>query len=131
VQKDKLMAIRESRGEDYGPVKQNHESIGAIFDGILHQFGWNFHKKSLKDHPEVVTLLMSGLKHSRESFKHKQDNIDDAKNYLDFTREMAEEEIFEVSNSYFCDFSELTDEEICELLDSIEIPGEVECVHDR
>ena len=88
---DSLKQLRDERGKDYGPVRQNHEAIGAIFDGILHQFGWDFRSKCLKDNPHIVTLLMSGLKHSREAYKHKRDNIADAHNYLDFTEEIVED----------------------------------------
>jgi hypothetical protein len=39
---------------------------------------------------EFVTLMMVGVKLSREAFRHKKDNVVDGKNYLDFTGELSE-----------------------------------------
>ena len=89
----KLMEVRKAREPFYGPFRENHEAIGSILDGILLQMRWDFHTKPLKDHPEIVCLMMSALKHAREAFRHKDDNIVDAKNYLDMTGELYGEPV--------------------------------------
>lgn len=83
-------ALRSERGKDYGDPIVNHASIGAIWGGILVQAvssGRWIHGAALP--PELVTLMMVGVKVSREAYRHKQDNIDDAQVYLKFTEEMS------------------------------------------
>jgi hypothetical protein len=83
--------IREERGADYGSVECNHSSIGYIWGGLLMQAVESKRWKAGDPIPaELVTLMMVGVKLSREAFKHKNDNIVDGKNYLDFTGELSE-----------------------------------------
>ena len=83
--------IRQDRGVDYGPVDVNHTSIGHIWGGILMQAIESKRWKAGDPLPaELVTLMMVGVKLSREAFRHKKDNIVDGKNYLDFTGELSE-----------------------------------------
>jgi hypothetical protein len=83
--------IREERGSHYGPVECNHLSIGYIWGGLLMQAVESKRWKAGEPiPPELVTLMMVGVKLSREAFKHKDDNIVDGKNYLDFTGELSE-----------------------------------------
>ena len=84
--------LRKERGSNYGPVRQNHRSIGLIWTGILIQAGWTPPPTSPVLPPEKVTLMMVGVKCSREAYKHLSDNIDDGQNYLAFTGELAEED---------------------------------------
>ena len=88
--RDKGAAVRLERGADYGDVRLNHASIGAIWGGILLQAmsanRWHI-GEALP--PELVTLMMVGVKLSREAYRHKEDNIVDGKNYLDFTQEVS------------------------------------------
>ena len=86
--------LRQERGEYYGDIRRNHESIGLIWAGILGQAvmaGRWAHGEPIP--PEIVCLMMVGVKLSREAFRHKQDNIIDAKNYADFASELAEEKL--------------------------------------
>ena len=80
--------LRKDRGEKYGPVRQNHQSIGLIWTGILIQAGWTTPVLP----PELATLMMVGVKCSREAHGHLSDNIDDGQNYLAFTGELSEEQ---------------------------------------
>jgi hypothetical protein len=83
--------LREDRGAYYGPVATNHISIGMIWGGILTQAVQA--DKWIPGQPlpaRLVTLMMTGVKMSREAFRHKQDNVDDAKVYWDFTKELSE-----------------------------------------
>lgn len=82
--------IREERGQYYGDVQRNHESIGLIWTGILGQAvmsGRWAHGEPIP--PEIVCLMMVGVKLSREAYRHKDDNILDAKNYIDFASELS------------------------------------------
>ena len=82
--------IREERGSYYGDVQRNHESIGAIWSGILGQAvmaGRWAHGERIP--PEIVCLMMVGVKLSREAYRHKDDNIVDAKVYIDFVDELS------------------------------------------
>lgn len=83
-------SIRAERGERYGHVQINHASIGAIWGAILLQAmssgRWDIGSAIP---PELVTLMMVGVKMSREAFRHGDDNIVDAKNYIDFTDELS------------------------------------------
>ena len=83
--------LRQERGRDYGPVRENHIAIGMIWGGILLQgFMAGRWIPGEPVPPELVTLMMAGVKASREAFKHKADNVLDARNYLAFTGELAE-----------------------------------------
>lgn len=85
------MGVREERGKYYGPVQQNHTSIGMIWGGVLMQAGqagrW---MPGEPIPPELVALMMVGVKLSREAFRHKADNGVDAKNYWCFADEISE-----------------------------------------
>lgn len=85
-------SIREARGRYYGPSRRNHESIGQIWAGILGQAvmagRWS-HGTPIP--PEIVCLMMVGVKLSREAYNHLHDNVVDARNYLDFVEEMSDE----------------------------------------
>jgi hypothetical protein len=39
---------------------------------------------------ELVTLMMAGVKVSREAFRHQPDNVLDARNYIAFTGELGD-----------------------------------------
>lgn len=84
--------LRKDRGEKYGPVRQNHQSIGLIWTGILIQAGWTPPPTTPILPPELATLMMVGVKCSREAYEHLTDNIDDGQNYLAFTGELSEEQ---------------------------------------
>jgi hypothetical protein len=83
-------SLREERGSYYGDPTINHASIGAIWAGILLQAlssgRWRV-GETLP--PELVCLMMVGVKLSREAYRHKDDNITDAKVYIDFVGEMS------------------------------------------
>jgi hypothetical protein len=85
-----LDKLRDERGAYYGDVLVNQASIGAVWGAILVQAAtgkrWKIGEAVP---PEIVCLMMVGVKLSRESFRHKTDNIDDAQNYLEFADEMA------------------------------------------
>ena len=85
-----LDRLRDDRGKFYGPVLVNHASIGAIWGGVLAQAvaGGRWKAGDVVP-PEIVCLMMVGVKLSRESFRHKTDNIDDAQNYLEFADEIV------------------------------------------
>jgi hypothetical protein len=84
--------LRAERGAKYGPVRQNHRSIGLIWTGILIQAGWTPPSSEPTLPPEKVTLMMTGVKLSREAYQHLPDNIHDGKNYLSFAGELSEED---------------------------------------
>jgi len=83
--------LRKERGSYYGDPTINHASIGAIWAGILVQAlssgRWRV-GETLP--PELVCLMMVGVKLSREAYRHKDDNIVDAKVYIDFVDEMSD-----------------------------------------
>jgi hypothetical protein len=83
-------AIRKERGSRYGDITINHSSIGAIWGGILLQAmsGGRWVPGNTVP-PEVVCLMMAGVKLSRESYAHTPDNIVDGKIYLDFVGELS------------------------------------------
>lgn len=91
---DPLTKLREERGSYYGDVAINHGSIGAIWGGILVQAAssgrWRVGEVVP---PDIVCLMMVGVKMSREAYRHKTDNIDDAQNYLDFVEELIGKEV--------------------------------------
>ena len=83
--------LRDERGRDYGPVRENHTSIGMIWGGILLQaYTAGRWAPGRPVPPEIATLMMAGVKASREAYRHKADNIPDARNYITFTGELAE-----------------------------------------
>ena len=77
------------RGADYGPVRENHRSIGMMWGGVLSQaqVGGRWYP-GLAIPPDLVCLMMAAVKMSREAHKHKMDNVVDAKNYWDFVEEL-------------------------------------------
>lgn len=83
--------LRRERGSYYGDPTINHSSIGAIWAGILLQALSSGRWKAGETlPPELVCLMMAGVKLSREAFRHKDDNIVDAKVYMDFVGEMSD-----------------------------------------
>ena len=84
-------SIREERGSFYGDPTINHSSIGAIWAGILLQaLSSGRWKVGETLPPGLVCLMMAGVKLSREAYRHKGDNIVDAKVYMDFVGEMSD-----------------------------------------
>ena len=87
----RLDAIKQERGKKYGPVSINHRSIGMGWGGILLQsFMAGRWKPGDPLPPEIVTLMMTFVKASREAYQHTEDNVDDAVNYWRFTEELSE-----------------------------------------
>ena len=87
-----LEELKARRGAYYGDIAINHASIGAIWGGILVQAASSGRWKVGETiPPDLVCLMMVGVKVSREAFRHKVDNIDDAQNYLDFVDDLSEE----------------------------------------
>lgn len=66
------------RGAYYDSPLANFERIGLIWSGILH----NKLQEGKQVSAEDVSLCMLGVKMSRESFRHKRDNLVDAHGYL-------------------------------------------------
>lgn len=86
---NKLEEIRAKRGQKYGPVKENHETIGMQWGGILSHSGW------MPGEPipaRIVCLMMVALKLNREAYSPQEDNIHDGINYLNFAGEIADGE---------------------------------------
>lgn len=83
---DRLKKLRDERGGTYGPVEQNHRTIGMQWGGILTHAGW---KPGEPVSARVVCLMMVALKLNREAYCHQQDNIDDGVNYLNFAGECS------------------------------------------
>ena len=84
-QGNKLEKLRAARGEKYGPLQRNQKTIGMQWGAILTHSGW------MPGEPipgRIVCLLMAALKLNREAYCHQQDNLDDAKVYLDFVGEL-------------------------------------------
>jgi len=82
----KLDTIRKERGTKYGPVKENHETIGMQWAGILTHSGWT---PGEPIPARIVCLMMVALKLNREAYSPQEDNIIDGKNYLDFAGELS------------------------------------------
>ena len=78
--------IRKDRGEKYGPVKENHDTIGMQWGGILSHSGW---RPGQPIPGRVVCLMMVAVKLNREAYHPQQDNIDDGHNYLTFAGELS------------------------------------------
>lgn len=66
------------RAAYYDSPTRNFERIGLIWNGVL----LDKLKDGIRITPEDVALCMVGLKLSRESFRHKRDNLTDAHGYL-------------------------------------------------
>ena len=83
-------SLRAERGSYYGDPLINHASIGAIWSGILVQAMSSGRWRPGETIPaDLVCLMMVGLKLSREAYRHKDDNILDARVYLEFVDEIA------------------------------------------
>jgi hypothetical protein len=81
-------AIVTARAKVYGDYKFNHSNTGRIWAGILsaHLQKW------VEDIPgDVVAAMMTAFKVERSArpFSFKQDDFDDAANYLEFSEVMA------------------------------------------
>ena len=73
--------ISGSRHNDYGTAKDNFTDIGRIWGTLL----------GIPDiKPEMVGLMMAGLKIAREKYKHKKDNIIDGIGYLKLSNDIIE-----------------------------------------
>lgn len=73
--------ISGSRHNDYGTAKDNFTDIGRIWGTLM----------GIPDiKPEMVGLMMAGLKIAREKYKHKKDNIIDGIGYLKLSNDIVE-----------------------------------------
>lgn len=87
---DRGLELQQERGQDYGPVEVNHRGIGMHWGAILFQaFTSGRWRPGDAIPPELVTLCMVCVKVNREAYRHKQDNVDDGRNYLRFTGELS------------------------------------------
>lgn len=80
----RLQQIMIDRGQKYGDKRINHEGIGKMYTGLLES-----HYQMRLPHPVpgfLVALMTACIKLNREAFCENQDNIDDAKNYLDISK---------------------------------------------
>ena len=79
IDKVKDTCINE-REKAYGHPLQNHQSIGLIWTGIMGAAGLLKDDKVIS--PEIAALCMLGVKLSRESFSHGEDNVLDMYGYV-------------------------------------------------
>lgn len=70
--------VYHSRQKEYGDVKTNFEKTAKIWSAIL----------GYEVTPQQVSLCMIGLKISRESFAHKEDNLVDIAGYAAISGEL-------------------------------------------
>jgi hypothetical protein len=85
--------LERERGSDYGDMEGCHEAIASAWDGLIARDvmaacddGEDWHMNA-----RLVALMMVALKLVRESYRHKADNIADARVYLDFADRLAGE----------------------------------------
>ena len=72
------VSITEERGKDYGPVRDNFDRTAQMWQSIL----------GCKVSAEQVGLCMIALKISRETFKHKDDNLIDIIGYTELLQQL-------------------------------------------
>jgi hypothetical protein len=82
-----LDEIVRDREKSYGPPEDCHRAIGLAWSGILQQSCDIAPDQFLDAHD--VALMLAAMKIVREAYCHKQDNIDDAINYLKFASDFA------------------------------------------
>jgi len=86
---DKIIKDREL---SYGASLECHKNIALAWQGIINQSCKTGSMEIVIDETDVA-LMLAAMKIIREAYCHKQDNIDDAINYLrfasDFSKEMS------------------------------------------
>jgi hypothetical protein len=68
-----------ARQADYGHPLDDYTATGAIWGAMLTRAGW---EPGTPIPAELATLMMVGVKLSRESGQHKRDNLVDAAGYV-------------------------------------------------
>lgn len=82
------LIIHGERNEDYGPMSEGFNKTASIWTALLS----NKLKIGVNITAQDVCILMMGLKLSRESFKHKDDNLVDTIGYAEILGIIQEEE---------------------------------------
>jgi hypothetical protein len=86
---DYLDDIIKDREKSYGPPKECLHAIALAWDGIIRQSNEMPLDADFSIDRFDVTLMLAAMKIVREAYCHKQDNIDDAINYLKFASDFA------------------------------------------
>lgn len=80
--------LREQRQPDYGEPRECHYAIALAWNALMAQH-INATNATVLD-ARMVALMLAAMKLVREAYHHKQDNLDDAKVYLEFVEEFSE-----------------------------------------
>lgn len=75
--------INSTRQDDYGPPLDSFKRLAAMWSAYLG------HEVSAKD----VAICLTLLKLSRESHRHKQDNLLDAAGYIGLAADLVKNEV--------------------------------------
>jgi hypothetical protein len=82
---DEAFVVVIERAEDYAPPAENMAATADIWTGILrHKL-----RPGVRLAGSEVALCMVGVKLSRESYRHKRDNIVDGHGYLGIAGDLA------------------------------------------
>jgi hypothetical protein len=80
--------LREQRQPDYGEPRACHYAIALAWNALLMQKLKATDGDASLDE-RMVALMLATMKLVREAYHHKQDNLDDAKVYLEFVEEFS------------------------------------------
>ena len=82
------LTLREQRQPDYGEPRACHYAIALAWNALLMQKLKATDGDASLDE-RMVALMLATMKLVREAYHHKQDNLDDAKVYLEFVEEFS------------------------------------------
>ena len=80
--------LREQRQPDYGEPHACHYAIALAWNALIMQKLKATDGDASLDE-RMVALMLATMKLVREAYHHKQDNLDDAKVYLEFVEEFS------------------------------------------
>jgi len=81
--------LREQRQPDYGEPRACHYAIALAWNALIMQKLKATDGDASLDE-RMVALMLAAMKLVREAYHHKQDNLDDARTYLEFVGEFSE-----------------------------------------
>lgn len=99
--------VHGDRQDDYGHPIVDYKATGRIWGATLERWllsiGFPLPPTGLPDvDPRICTLMMAGVKISREAGKHKRDNNVDGAGYFECTEMVAEKQAEEALEEAEC-----------------------------